>query len=640
MLINRVEIRNFRSIRKLAVDLDETTVFVGPNNAGKTAILDALRIPLTRRWGERGTGFNLHDVHLASETADPRTAPGVAIELHAIEAHADEWPESVSQALDQIIQVEPDTGRRSAILRTTYDWNADVRAFQPAWQFLNLAQQALIGPGGRRTNLDRFWRYVPTFYLGALRDARDEFNPRGSQFWHRLLKAIEIPPEVDSQAKKILEDLDQRLLNADPRLGQVARTLSDVTRIAAHGTDADTGLRMTPLTTEEMLHRAEIIVRNTDGAAWLPLRRQGQGVQSLSVILLFQIFVEHLLTELYEPDSTPMLLLEEPETHLHPQAVRTLWSHIETLPGQKVIATHSPYFLQHAPLDSIRIVRLGDDGTWLAPQHSPPSVQIPSSLGLEELVSQSDRQLEYDADTERLTAHGPVSEDDFRRLARSYTSREDASSIVSVLATLRDDSRSYLTESDIQLLTTSARRLRGEIFLAERWLIVEGQSDHLIMEALAFAMNYPLDQHGVSLIDAKNSGNPEVFASLARAFRIPWCAVLDGDRAGLGYIASIRKRGFSKEEVNLRCRTHPAGPLELQLLQDGCGPVLRELMASHRRPGIVASLSDQELADLLIGAKTTYASGLAARLRSDRSLVDKMPAAFREAIRLLPGLYA
>ena len=38
MRVTRLEIRNFRSIRHLVVDLRETTMFVGPYNAGKTAI--------------------------------------------------------------------------------------------------------------------------------------------------------------------------------------------------------------------------------------------------------------------------------------------------------------------------------------------------------------------------------------------------------------------------------------------------------------------------------------------------------------------------------------------------------------------------------------------------------------------------
>ena len=54
MRIKRILIENFRCINHLDVELGDTTVFIGPNNVGKTAILDAVRIVLTRRWGQRG----------------------------------------------------------------------------------------------------------------------------------------------------------------------------------------------------------------------------------------------------------------------------------------------------------------------------------------------------------------------------------------------------------------------------------------------------------------------------------------------------------------------------------------------------------------------------------------------------------
>ena len=113
MRVTRIEVRNFRSIRHLVVDLGETTVFVGPNNAGKTAILDALRIALTRRWGQRGTGFTEYDVHLANDADDPKTSSGVSIELRAEESEPGEWPNAVSEDLDQIVQLDLDTGLRA-----------------------------------------------------------------------------------------------------------------------------------------------------------------------------------------------------------------------------------------------------------------------------------------------------------------------------------------------------------------------------------------------------------------------------------------------------------------------------------------------------------------------------------------------
>jgi putative ATP-dependent endonuclease of OLD family len=81
MKITALRIENFRSIKNLDVDLGDTTVFIGPNNAGKTAVLDAVRIALTRRWGQRGTGFTEYDVHLASANADPKTSQSVSIEV-------------------------------------------------------------------------------------------------------------------------------------------------------------------------------------------------------------------------------------------------------------------------------------------------------------------------------------------------------------------------------------------------------------------------------------------------------------------------------------------------------------------------------------------------------------------------------
>src|SRR5207244_10330662 len=153
-----------------------------------------------------------------------------------------------------------------------------------------------------RMNLERFWQYLPVFYLGALRDADDEFSPR-SQFWGRLLKAMEIPQELEARVQRVLDLLNTKLLRADPRLAQIAATLSGATRVAARDRAGGVDLRLVPLKSWDILSKAEIILRNEPDWPWLPLQRHGQGVQSLSVIFLFQAFVEHLLAELYEPES-------------------------------------------------------------------------------------------------------------------------------------------------------------------------------------------------------------------------------------------------------------------------------------------------------------------------------------------------
>lgn len=636
MRVTRLEIRNFRSIRHLALDLGETTVFVGPNNAGKTAILDALRIALTRRWGQRGTGFTEYDVHLSNDTDDPKKSPGVSIEIVAEESQPEEWPGGISEDLDQIVQLDPNTGIRSIALRTQCAWNDDSGAFEPTWEFLNVAREALPGRSARRVNLDRFWRYLPVFYLSALRDVGDEFSPR-SQFWGRLLKALEIPAGLESRALRVLDLLNRRLLKADPRLQDIAGTLSGATKIAAQDREGGVDLRMVPLKAWDLLSKAEIVLRNEPDSAWLPLRRQGQGIQSLSVIFLFHAFVEHLLQELYEPDSEAVLALEEPETHLHPQAARTLWTHVRDLPGQKIVTTHSPYFVQHVPFRDLRVVRLTANGTEVRSLPASFAATIPPLDDLDDVVNQSNGLLHYDAAPQKLTVNGALCETRYRALLRCYGTHEQRTEISTALRDLRDRSALYIEDSELQSLETFARRMRGEVFFARRWMIVEGQADYLVVHALARALDYDLDEHGVSVIDAQNNGNPDTFAALARALSIPWLAVFDGDDAGQSYVQAIARRGFPEADVAQRCHTHQADDLEAQLVDDGLGPELREILAGLGYRD-AAELTDDVLLERLRNNKTPCAAALAARLQSDRALAQRAPAAFRTAIAQLPEL--
>jgi putative ATP-dependent endonuclease of the OLD family len=636
MRIKALRIENFRSIEKLDIELGDTTVLIGPNNAGKTAILDALRIALTRRWGRRGTGFTEYDIHLARETEDPKASPGISIELRVEEAAPGDWPDGLQQALDQIIQIDPITGKSSIILNVRCAWSAEDACFQPGWEFLNAARRPLIGVAARRLNLERFWQYVPVFYLSALRDAEDEFSSR-SQFWGRLLKALEIPPALEGRVQRVLDLLNTKLLHADPRLGQIANTLSGATRVAARDRHGGVDLRLVPLKSWDLLSKAEIILRNEPDWPWLPLQKHGQGVQSLLVIFLFQAFVEHLLAELYETDSSPVLLLEEPETHLHPQAARTLWNHVNALPGQKVITTHSPYFVQHVPFRDLRLVRLTENGTeirWLPPSFS---AQVPYVSALDAIVAGSGGLILYDRATQTLTIGGKLEKALYQDLLTCYGTHPDRAMIVSVLRELRDKSLLYMPDEELRKLETFARRVRGEIFFAHRWLIVEGQAEYLIVHALARVLGYDLDEHGVSVIDAMNNGNPATFAALARALGIPWMAVLDGDTAGQGYMQAITARDFDVAFVAQRCRLLPAGTLEQQLLADGLEPELRAILQSVGETD--AQMVDRvTLERYLDSNKTLYAAELAARIAADVTLAQRMPQAFLDAITQLRGL--
>ena len=635
MRITRLHIENFRSIRKIDVSLGETTVFIGPNNAGKTAILEALRIALTRRWGQRGGGFTEYDIHLASDEDDPKQSPGVVIEIEAAEVHVGEWPKTVRQDLGQVVQMDPASGKHAITLRVQCAWDSNTGAFETTWQFLNVRRQPLAATSARRSNLERIQRYLPVFHLGALRDAADEFSSR-SQFWGRLLRAIKIPAKLEVRVQRVLGLVNRRLLKADPKLSRISETIADATKVAARNEDGDVDLNLVPLKSWDLLARAGIALRNDPESPLLPLQRHGQGVQSLSVVFLFRAFVDHLLTEFYSAESHPVLALEEPETHLHPQAARSLWKHVNELPGQKVVTTHSPYFVQHVPSLDLRVVRLTSEGTEVRWLRSACSVgEIPSANGLEDVVDGSRGLLEHDDRQEVLTANGWIDDSKYRKLQTCFSQHERRNEISAALRSLRTKSALCMADAELQALETWARRMRGEVFFAERWMIVEGPADYLIVEALARALGYDLDEHGVTLIDAQNNGNPAAFAALARALGIPWIAVFDGDRAGQEFKVSIRNRGFDVEEVERRCRMHDAGDLEQQLIRD----LGNNLDSFVKEVGCDPTLEGDDLASVLHKkAQPRLSALLAERVRNEDSFAQYLPEAFRVAINDLREL--
>lgn len=636
MQIKRVTISNFRSIRRAEVELGATTVLIGPNNAGKTAILEAIRIALTRRWGQRGTGFTEYDVHLCAGRADPKIGDPVTIEVEMQETAANEWPEELHETLADIIQLNPISGQASIILRVSCAWDAGEESYVPKWEFLNVDRNPLAGKGARATNFQEFFSFLPVFYLDALRDAGDEFTAR-SQFWGRLLRTVQIPDALEQKSVRIFNLLNAKLLAADPMLGDLATSLSDISRVASTGTPGQADLRVLPLNTWDLLSKAEVIYQTDGTKPWLPLVRHGQGVQSLSVMFLFRSFVELLLAELYRAESTPVLAMEEPETHLHPQASRSLFQHINTLHGQKIVSTHSPYFLQHVPFRDLRVVRSGPDGTEVRSLPREFRCRVPSLPTLAPIVAASGGLLEYDNGLSELIIKGELPTATYNNLLVAYHGQPETADYHAKLRTARDASQGYIPDDELTKLETFARRIRGEIFFANKWLLVEGQSEYHLLHGMAKAVGYDLDEHGVAVIDFQNNGNPECFAALGRALGYPWFMVVDGDLAGNQFLGAVSARNFDAAFMAQRSRQLPAGTLEQQLVADGLQTELKAILATQ---GVAnaATLSDADLVAALKADKCGYAAELGAQCAASQALTQRMPLALRDAIGTLRAL--
>ncbi|MFZ5737503.1 MAG: ATP-dependent nuclease [Pseudomonadota bacterium] len=579
MHIRKIFIENFRCIRSLSIVLGKTTVIIGENNAGKTAILDAVKIALGRRWGTSGqTGFTEYDFRKGAEGAAP--AP-VVIRLSFWEEAPDEWPRNLVDDLVSITRIDPNFGTRSIEMQVRCTFEDISGSVEPVWEFLNEQGEAYAGSGARNQNLAKFFDYVPSFSMAAMRDAGVEFGRR-SRFWTSLLRTIKVDPALAADLESRFAALNDELLSADPKLDTIKRTLKQISSVIANGAAGDVDVRAIPLNIWEIISKAEVVVKGNSVDPWLPIGKHGQGVQSLAIIFLFRAFVENALGEPLPEEAEPILTLEEPEAHLHPQACRSLWDSISALPGQKIVTTHSPYFVQNVPFKDLVILRRCEDGPKPASLPQLCSAQVPENERLRVAVGKIGPNLKYNAGKKRLECRGELTEDQFRELLKCYTDH-NRTLHHAMLRNMKEESLRFIADAEIRKLESWAKRIRGEIFFASKWLLCEGQSDYAILGAIAEKLNCPLDAHGISVIDYQNNGSAGAFAALARSLQFNWAMICDGDQGGDDHIAQLKSHQFSNATIAERVTQLSQG-VDLEKL----------IISSPLRPFMLAAIQELE----------------------------------------------
>ncbi len=349
MRLTTVEIHNFRCIKNLTVDLDETTVLIGENNSGKTAFLEAVRICLERLRGRGRSPFDEYDYHLPDDESTPVDAAPIEIELSFVETETEPWAEEVVQALADLFARDANDQRR-VTFRVKSSFDQDTREFVTDWDFLDANGNPL--PAGKAAGqLNTLQRLAPPFYLSALRDASKHFAAKG-RFWRTFLAESGIPEDDRAVLTTALAELNERLIAAHQPLLDVRTGLEDAGRVIEFGVNEAVTIDALPTKLFSLLSRAQVNLASRSGAR-IPVEFQGEGTQSLAVLLLFGAFLRSKLSDL-DPDAAPITALEEPEAHLHPSAIRSLMGIVSDLPGQKLVSTHSGDLLASVSSSAIR----------------------------------------------------------------------------------------------------------------------------------------------------------------------------------------------------------------------------------------------------------------------------------------------
>lgn len=350
MRLRYLQIKGYRNFSDITIDFEEDcTVIIGENNVGKSNVLDALYASLRVNRTIKQGAFDLDDYHLASQTAMAGDAG--PIELTAIfgESVEDEWPEPIVAALRDVPNVDSG-GLQSVTLKVTSVAAGENREEDYDWNFLDAG-------GVPRTKkridvLNVIQKLRPLFHLDTMREASREFSKR-STFFGPFVSDPTFDDELRADILASLGDINTKVLGAHEAFSVLSESLAIGTRVVQNTAEDIVRIEAVPTRLSDLLANTHVSFQTPTGAV-LPLERHGSGTQSLSVFSLFRAYVAAKLAGQMDTLSEPILSLEEPEAHLHPCAIRTLWPLLTSLQGQKVVTSHSGDLLSEVPLRCIR----------------------------------------------------------------------------------------------------------------------------------------------------------------------------------------------------------------------------------------------------------------------------------------------
>jgi len=541
MFLREVQIKNFRSLKDVVLMFDENTFLIGENNTGKTALLDAIRFALSKTSAKNY--FNEYDYYMDSNIASPKDSEGISIILRFEELVAGEWDGYVMDNFGEVIQFMDDvTERGSIIISCSSSYNEATGDFESRTIFLNNEYGEISGKA--QNKVGTFLKLTPIFYLQALRDIKDTFNSK-SVLWGRFIKKASIPAEQVNKLQEQIEVVNQMIITGDQNLSKLVESLGKIQKVLNFAGKDIVSINAMPMKTWDLLSKAQVVLNNDANHLSLPLERHGQGTQSVTTILLFRAYIEILLAELNSKEATAILALEEPEAHLHPQAVRAINKTLNEIACQKIITTHSPYFVENADLRNIRFFSKKEGVTSI--KQIITSIRFKPDTITKEIQTVVEKFSDaFEINDGYVTIKDSLNE----KLAKCIKGCCKSQNID--IDSILDEAKNIFTEHELNELNIYVQKTRGEILFARKWFLYEGQTEDIIIPFCADAMGLNFDEHGISGIMYRNNGSAKAFIKLARVLDIEWFLLGDNDDQGKSTLNEVDNCGVSSEEKKYR----------------------------------------------------------------------------------------
>ena len=341
MHLERVEIVGFRGINRLSLMLEQNNVLIGENAWGKSSLLDALTLLLSPE-------FDLYHFVREDFWFPPGDVQGRERHLHIILTFRENEP-----GRHRVRRYRPlsncwvpcDDGYQRVFYRLEGEL-ADDDSVMTLRSFINGEGEAL-----ELEDIDELARHlVRLMPVLRLRDAR---------FMRRIHNGtVPHSPQIEITARQ-LDFLSRELVHHPQNLtdAQIRQGLSAMVQLLEH--------YFAEQSSAQSRHRLMRRHSHDEQRSWRYLDIINRmidkpGGRSHRVILLglFSTLLQAKGTVRLDRDARPLLLIEDPETRLHPIMLSVAWHLLNLLPLQRVTTTNSGELLSLTPVEHVcRLVR-------------------------------------------------------------------------------------------------------------------------------------------------------------------------------------------------------------------------------------------------------------------------------------------
>jgi len=356
MHLSDIRIQNFRLFENLTLSLNAgLNIIVGENNSGKTALIDAIRLTLdtnSAEWtriseNDFRVGFVSFNIQLKFENIIPAQAH-VFVE-HLTHEEVDGGGRKSVLYVNLIANLTDNLRRGNRFIRTEFRSGENAE-----------------GPAIEREIRD----YLSATYLKPLRDAEAELSAGRSSRLAQILSSSKTMKEAGNFQTLITDFIvASQKARGNPGVSASQKSISK---------------HFQNLTFEEDKKKFNLAIQILGSKAFANMSEQdkmrafqdilerlslvldeGKPFQGLGYNNILFMATELILLE-QEVGQFPLLLIEEPEAHLHPQLqmkflkfIREEFSQTEAPKLQTILSTHSPNLASKASLESLIIMKDG-----------------------------------------------------------------------------------------------------------------------------------------------------------------------------------------------------------------------------------------------------------------------------------------